>query len=222
MKSWVRPLAGFGLAAGLAACAVPPAPDAQLDPRLPTENFRAEVEDEPHEIALAVHGWGLSQNQAAALADFAAGWQASGGAPIHIHVPAAGDPAIGRRFGEMVRDHLAEQGVPDGAIRMLESGEAGVLRVGYMRRVAVVPECGVQWSDLRRSATNEVQPNFGCAVTANMAAQIADPSDLLGPRPTDPVDAGRRQTVLGKYRQGQRTAAQTDAAADGAVSSAVQ
>jgi pilus assembly protein CpaD len=221
MKSWVRPIAGLGLAAGLAACASPP-PGAQLDPRLPTENFRAEVEDEPHEVALAVHGWGLSQNQAAALTDFAAGWHATGGALIHIHVPAAGEPATARRFGEMVRDHLSDQGVPEGAMQMVESGEDAVLRVGYVRRVAVVPECGVQWSDLRRNATNQVQPNFGCSVTANMAVQIADPSDMLGPRPSDPGDAARRAVVLDKYRKGQRTSAATDSRADGAVSNAVQ
>ena len=78
------------------------------------------------------------------------------------------------------------------------------------------------WTDLRRSAQNTVQPNFGCAVTANVAAQIADPSDLLGPRPTDPSDAGRRAVVLDKYRKGQRTGAATDNRADGAVSNAVQ
>lgn len=221
MKSWVRPLAGLGLAAGLAACASPP-PGAELDPRLPTENFRAHVEDEPHEVALAVHGWGLSQNQAAALSDFAAGWHVSGGAPIRIHVPGGPEPAAARRFGETVREHLVSQGVPEGAMQLVDSGEGGVLRVGYVRRVAVVPECGVQWSDLRRSATNEVQPNFGCAVTSNMAVQIADPSDLLGPRPSEPVDAGRRSVVLGKYREGQRTSADTDDRSDGAVSNAVQ
>lgn len=221
MNSWLRPIAGLGLAAGLAACASPP-PGAQLDPRLPSENFRAEVADEPHEVALAVHGWGLSQNQSAALTDFAAGWHASGGALVHIHVPAAGEPAAARRFGEMVREHLSGQGVPDGAMQMVESGEAGVLRVGYVRRVAVVPECGVQWSDLRRSATNEVQPNFGCAVTANMAVQMADPSDMLGPRPSDPGDSARRAEVLDRYRKGQRTASQVDSRADGAISSAVQ
>lgn len=207
MTSRVRTLAGLGLAAGLAACASPP-PGAQLDPRLPTEIYRAEVEDEPHEVALAVHGWGLSQNQAAALADFAAGWHATGGALIHIHVPTAGEPATARRFGEMVRDELSDQGVPDGAMQMVESGEAGVLRVGYVRRVAVVPECGVQWSDLRKSATNQVQPNFGCAVTANMAAMIENPRDIDRPRDLAPADAGRRTVVIDAYRQGEATGAQ--------------
>lgn len=221
MKSWVRPLAGLGLAASLAACASPP-PGAQLDPRLPTENYKADVADEPHEIALAVHGWGLSQNQAAALTDFAAGWQASGGALVRIHVPSGAEPAAARRFGEIVREHLSNEGVPDEAMQMVESGGDNVLRVGYLRRVAVIPECGVQWSDLRRSATNQVQPNFGCAVTANIAAQIADPSDLLGPRPSEPGDAGRRAVVLDKYRKGQRTGAAVDNRADGAVSNAVQ
>jgi pilus assembly protein CpaD len=207
---------------GLAACAVPTAPGGLAGARLPTEQFRAEVADEPHEIVLAIHASGLSPNQSAALAHFAADWHASGGAAIHIHVPAAGETAAARRFGEAVRHELFANGVPDGAMRLAGSHEAGVLRVGYLRRVAMVPECGVQWSDLRRTARNEVQPNFGCAVTANMAAQIADPSDLLGPRPSDPSDALRRGVVLDRYRQGQKTSAQVDAEADGAISNAVR
>jgi pilus assembly protein CpaD len=109
-------------------------------------------------------------------------------------------------------------GVPDGAIQIAGGGEAGVMRVGYLRRVAVVPECGTVWTDLKRSANNKVQPNFGCAVTSNMAAQMADPSDLLGPRPGEPADAGRRTVVTDRYRQGQRTGAAIDDAARGAVS----
>ena len=40
--------------------------------------------------------------------------------------------------------------------------------------------------------------NFGCAQQHNLAAQIANPADLLGPRTMDPADAERRS---GRHRQ---------------------
>ena len=56
--------------------------------------------------------------------------------------------------------------------------------------------------DRSKTYDNEGYPEFGCAVTANIAAQIADPADLLAPRASDAPDAQRRQVVLDKYRQG--------------------
>ena len=47
--------------------------------------------------------------------------------------------------------------------------------------------------------------NFGCASQQNLAAQIADPRDLLSPRGVDSIDAGRRTTVLDNYRRGEPT-----------------
>ncbi len=70
--------------------------------------------------------------------------------------------------------------------------------------------------------SNQPQPNFGCAVTSNMTAQIADPGDLLGPRTMTPQDAARRQVVLQKYRAGEKTGAEIDDGANGAVSQAVK
>ena len=54
-----------------------------------------------------------------------------------------------------------------------------------------------------------------------MAAQIANPEDLIRPRDSTPADAGRRDTVLGKYRKGDVTASAKDEQATGVVSKAV-
>jgi pilus assembly protein CpaD len=70
----------------------------------------------------------------------------------------------------------------------------------------VVPHCG-RWDDLTSTGDNGSYANFGCAVTANMAAQIAHPSDIVRPRAEDAPDSGRRMTILEKYREGKVTAA---------------
>jgi pilus assembly protein CpaD len=70
--------------------------------------------------------------------------------------------------------------------------------------------------------SNDVQPNFGCAVTANMAAQIANPADLARPQHATPADAARRSLVLDKYRKGQITSSEKDDQAKGVVSDAIK
>ncbi len=67
--------------------------------------------------------------------------------------------------------------------------------------------CG-HWDDLTATGANDSYANFGCAVNANMAAQIARPSDIAHPRAEDAPDSERRLIVLDKYRQGKVTAAE--------------
>ena len=49
---------------------------------------------------------------------------------------------------------------------------------------------------------NKNYENFGCASQQNLAAQIANPSDLVGPRGMSPIDAANRATVIQTYRDG--------------------
>ena len=58
-------------------------------------------------------------------------------------------------------------------------------------------------TNLADDPRNLPYPNFGCAQQRNLAAQVANPADLLGPRTMEPADAERRDVVLDKYRQGQ-------------------
>jgi len=49
---------------------------------------------------------------------------------------------------------------------------------------------------------NRPSANLGCATQHNLAAEIADPRDLVAPKPLGTVDAARRLTIIDKYRQG--------------------
>ena len=50
--------------------------------------------------------------------------------------------------------------------------------------------------------------NHGCASQRNLAAQVANPADLVQPRAETPQLASRRTTVTEKYRKGETTATQ--------------
>lgn len=221
----VLPLA----AAALTACASPAPPAGALaEPRTPTEIWKAQVAAQPTEIRLAVHARGLSPHQSDALGVFAADWRATGGhGPVTLQAPVGGpDSGAVSQASEAVRVALGGYGVPASAIRIVgyeASGNAGApLIVGRESYAVTVPACGQEWTNISHSANNEVQPNFGCAVTANMAAQIANPADLLGPSATTPADAERRSVVLDKYRKGEPTASSRDDQATGTVSQVVK
>jgi pilus assembly protein CpaD len=214
--------------AALAACSAAPTAtsDAAALARTPTELWANRVTVQPDEIRLAVHAEGLSANQREALGAFLADWRATGGGPITLRAPLGGaDPAAVGRATEGVRLQLSGGGVAASQITLASYDAGGdplaPLVVGRERYRVNVPRCGQEWTNITLSANNEAQPNFGCATTANMAAQIANPSDLLGPAPVTPADAQRRGVVLDKYRLGEGTASKKDESAT-AISTVVQ
>ena len=193
-------LAACALAAG---CATPPS--SGLVALTPTEQFAVEVRSVTDEIQLAPHG-GLSPAQEAALADLAERWRDAGEGPIVVHA-GSGRAA---HTGHAAAHALQAAGVPAGFVQVAQmdaphDAPPAPVRVGYSRLVAVGPQCANAWSDLTRTAGNEPHAGFGCAVTANMAAQTANPRDLVSPRPSYPADAVRRATVMDKYRKGEPT-----------------
>jgi pilus assembly protein CpaD len=94
------------------------------------------------------------------------------------------------------------------------------VRLSYLRYAAEAPQCG-QWpTNLADDRRNLPYPNLGCAQQHNLAAQIANPADLLGPRTMEPADQERRAVVFDKYRQGEITRtprAETDETVQGRV-----
>jgi pilus assembly protein CpaD len=209
----------------LCACASPNTKNA-AEPVTPTEHFAIDVAKQPETLRLAVHREGLSANQAQALGVFAQRWVDGGGEEITMQSPEHGaNPADAYRTAADARDRLISDGVAPARIQIIgyeADGDAHApIIVGFQRYVAKGPQCGHAWENLTATGSNSAYGSFGCAVTANIAAQIADPRDLLYPRAIEPSDAARRQTVLDHYRKGETTSSAKDDQANGAVSTAV-
>ena len=82
-----------------------------------------------------------------------------------------------------------------------------VIHLSYKRYVAHGPECG-QWNEnLNESENNRNSPDWGCARQRNLAAMVANPRDLQGPRGWSPRDSRRRDTVWDKYVKGEVSSA---------------
>ena len=72
--------------------------------------------------------------------------------------------------------------------------------VSYGAITASAGPCGKWPEDVMANSENKNYQNFGCAYQNNLAAMVANPMDLLGPRKTGPIDAADRDKVIGDYR----------------------
>lgn len=209
----------------LGACAHGPQSDRLGATPLDSWEKQIQVTPQPDEIRLGPHATGLSPAQTAALAALVDRWLGAEGREILIQAPdKSADPAGAYRVWTESRDFLVRQGVPAGRIRVAgyaaDDASAQPVIVGFQAYVAQGPTCG-SFGNLARSAGNTPYDNFGCAMAANIAAQVANPQDLLTPRDVTPADAARRGVVLGKYRAGEATSTAADKQASGQVSQVV-
>lgn len=178
-------------------------------PLTPTSRYSLQVEPGLDRIALAVHETGLSTNQQAALSDLVNRFAMEGAPTLVVEAPAGGDP-VASQAAWNVKAGLMAAGAPDHMIRVVSYAgpdpRAPIL-VGFETLRAVVPQCGTQWGSLTRTGDNQSASNFGCAVNANLAAQIANPRDIVSPRAMTPADAQRRAVVFDNYAKGEQTSA---------------
>jgi pilus assembly protein CpaD len=186
----------------------------------PTEQYPLETVPAPEEVYLTAHDWGLSEAQAEALRTVAANWRSRGNGGLRIEAPNSREASA---TAYAARDALTSFGVPQEAIAVTGASAppTAPVRVSFMGVQGRIHDCSRQWPDLSKTMTNQPTSNFGCAVNANLAAMIANPADIDGPRAQEPADAGRRQVVIDKYRRGENTSATRNEDADGTVSTAV-
>jgi pilus assembly protein CpaD len=168
---------------------------------------------------------GLSATQRADVMGLAETWLREGTGVIVAEVP-TGTPNA-RPAADSSREILAllaAGGVPPRGVTVRNYHPEdprlfATIRLTYPRITAEAGPCGVWPDDLGSSIKNkdyfENKPyyNFGCAYQRNMAAMIANPSDLVQPRPETPTYTAQRNIVFDKYRKGTSTAT-TDPQAD--------
>jgi pilus assembly protein CpaD len=212
--------------AALSACAGKPPEDPKFL-LTPTQKFSVKVEETPDRLAMTPHADGLSPAQRIALISFVSRWRdAAEAGDIAVQVPATGgDPAAVTKTATEVMGALQALGVPSQRVRTGEydipAGAAPLVLASYSHLEATGPDCRVNWNNITSTGANEATDHFGCAVTANFAAQVANPRDFLSPEAVTPSDAARRDTVLAKYRRGELTSTPRDEQAVGSISSAV-
>jgi pilus assembly protein CpaD len=161
---------------------------------------------------------GLSAPQRADVAGLAQTWVSEGTGAIVVDVPV--DTPNARAAESAFREAkalLEAGGVPSNGIKLHhytpdDPRMLATVRFSYPRMTAVAGPCGTWPDDIgpsfkdRSYFENRSYHNFGCAYQRNMAAMVANPSDLVQPRPETPAYTMRRSEGFEKYRKGGTTA----------------
>jgi pilus assembly protein CpaD len=150
------------------------------------------------------------------LHDFAAAYLRYGHGALILSTPSGGANAgAASMLAGQTRMSLVESGVSYGAVAgsTYDAGDnaSAPIVVTFARFEAQAPHCRpIYEQDLAHQEDNQAWDSFGCAMQANLAAEVEDPADLLQPRPDAPRDSNRRGTVMQAYRAGTTTHAIRD------------
>ncbi|WP_166443640.1 CpaD family pilus assembly protein [Rhabdaerophilum calidifontis] len=167
------------------------------------------IADAPRHLDVFATGAVLDRRQRRDIAEFAAEYRARGRGPMLAALPSGG---AGARLLPAIRAALREGGA--GALHVTgypadpRLGAAPV-RLSFMTLQAqVASECGLWPADLAgteeaESWHNRPYHNLGCAYQSMIAAQVADPLDLVRPRAESPIDPLKRTKDIEALRKDQ-------------------
>lgn len=170
--------------------------------------------DAPHTVDLFPAGQQFDKTQQLRVRQFASMYRELGRGPITVLVP---NIASSRHSSTQVaisgiRRTLAQAGV-GGNLRVTQytpdnANVASPLRLTFMgTKAKVATRCG-EWPDDLGSASsldgwqNKQYWNYGCSHQNMLAAQVADPRDLAGPRGETEADVNMRMRAIGNVRKG--------------------
>ncbi|MFC5385124.1 CpaD family pilus assembly protein [Aquamicrobium segne] len=162
--------------------------------------------DKVLDLPVLASAQGVSRSQRQALAGFLDDYD-TGVAPV-LTIATPSGSANERAAGKVAREfsRLARaNGVRANRIAMTQyqaspEETSAPVRLVYSSIRAQTGPCGRWPKDILETADNKHYANFGCSYQNNLAAQIANPADLMGPRKQDPIDAENRNKILGDYR----------------------
>ncbi len=213
----VRLSAACAVAALVGACKGEPATTGAID----TADYRARhpivLADGERSLDVFPTGIGhLDPRQAADVDAFMLEYRRYGRGGILMEVPkglpAAQAAAVARTGATLVRrgaeDGVAAREIAASVYPVAAPGLAAPIRLSFQRMQAKVADrCGLYPQDLGTSSflydySNRPSWNLGCATQATLAAQVADPIDLVRGRPEGRIDTVRRIRDIGELRDG--------------------
>jgi pilus assembly protein CpaD len=201
-------LRGLCLAAVLTAgsCSSPSG-DEKMTFDDPVANHPILVQPSSQSLKVNVSPAGVAPADMVHLTAFVSDYQAHGNGKIAISAPAG---ALANVEVAQIADRINAMGVSRDQILVANRDAApgdGQVELNYVSYQANTAPCGDWSEDLAYTMDNKTASNLGCAVQHNIAAMVADPRDLTGPRPMGGADADRRATVITNYEKGAPTAA---------------
>ncbi|MGN6764412.1 MAG: CpaD family pilus assembly protein [Rhizobiaceae bacterium] len=149
---------------------------------------------------------GVTRSQREQLEGFLSSYDRSAAPVVQILLPqGSANEAAARRAAAGLAGVARSSGVPRGRITILSYSvnapdSQPPIRVSYSKVVASAGPCGRWPEDLMKNSENKHYADFGCSYQRNLAAQVANPNDLIGPRKMGDIDATNRNNVINVYR----------------------
>jgi len=201
----------FSVGLGLSGCATPSQTFAP--PNLKNAINVAES-IERLELYTRPNGMELSARDKLAVAQFLDGYARSGDGALYINRPASAMSGLGTQQAEAtIRGLMAQGGMNPAAVQTGQyasrPGAPAPVVVSY-RTLRAIPQNCREMGSLANTYSNQPHGGFGCFQSANLAAMISDPRQLLEPYASGQPNAQRRQVIYDKYIQGEPTAAQVN------------
>ncbi len=199
----------------LSACAPDRAITGSTYPRDYRERHPIVLTDMPRTLDVFVTGsGGLDRRQHDDVKAFAAEYRRHGRGVMVAQLPSGtGMEAAAHTMLAAIRAAMVEGGLPGAYMSVstypaADPRSASAVRLSFQRMQAKVgSKCGL-WpqdlgaSDFKFDVNNEPYWNLGCATQANVAAQVADPVDLVRGRTEGRLDTLKRTKNIDDLRQG--------------------
>jgi len=191
----------------LTACSTP---TASTGPSIFNNKIQVAESIERLELYTRPNGLELSARDQVAVNQFLQSYRQRGDGPIYLNIPANAASGLGvQQAKSLIHQNLASLGLGRAAMQtgqyQTPYGSPAPVVVSY-RTLKTVPRDCRHLGDVTDTYTNQPYDNFGCFHSANLAAMIGDPRQLLEPYDMTIPDSQRRQTVYDKYIKGENPA----------------
>ena len=173
-----------------------------------------ELTDQSKSVDIFLPGGALDTVARAKVREVGADYARSGSGPVGILLPSAiGQDPRAHAIVDAIRHELAAGGargsVSISTYPVTDQRLASPIRLTYKGLTAsVATKCGEWPGDLASGTSalglqNKPYWNHGCAYQQMLAAQVADPRDLAGPRAETNADVSMRTRAIRNVRDGQ-------------------
>lgn len=160
------------------------------------------------EIFASTNGGRLDVRQVEDVRAFGRDYMQNGQGPLVAYLPTGSHHGPTSQTLDNIRRALSGGGA-SGRLQIAHypaEGSAAPVKLAFAKlKAETSTQCGYQDEDIAPSrlpgvASNAQNFNFGCSYQKNLAAQIADPRDLVRPRQEGPIDVDKRLAGIERIR----------------------
>jgi pilus assembly protein CpaD len=162
--------------------------------------------DQVLDVPIGASAYSLTRSQRAVIAGHLSGYQKDSGAALRILVPVGSLNAGAASYAATEIAEIARaEGIHSGLILIstysVNNPETSApVRIAYAAMTADTGPCGRWPEDVLNTGENKHYANFGCAYQKNLAAQLENPMDILGPRKRSEIDPENRAGAIELYK----------------------